>query len=99
MSVVTLQKHVRGWLTRKKVAKELKRKEIEERAKAEFNNAKNVKRNIDPSKAIEALSQANLINKLPSTDQDTFKVQKNLNIDEAAVLIQSCKFNIISKIV
>lgn len=91
-SVVTLQKHVRGWLTRKRVAKDLKRKEIEEREKAEFNNAKNAKRNIDPSKAIEAFSQAKLVNKLPSNDPDTFKVQKNLNIDEAAVLIQSCKF-------
>lgn len=90
-SVVTLQKHVRGWLTRKRVAKELKRREIE----AEFNNAKVVKRNIDPSKAIEAFSQAKLVNKLPSNDPDTFKVQKNLNIDEAAVLIQSCKLSLI----
>lgn len=92
MSVVTLQKNVRGWLTRKRVAKEIKRREIEEREKAEFNNAKIAKRNIDPSKAIEAFSQAKLVNKLPTKDPDTFKVQKNLNIDEAAVLIQSCKF-------
>lgn len=91
-SVVTLQKHVRGWLTRKRVAKELKRKEMEEREKTEFNNAKNVKRNIDPAKAIEAFSQAKLVNKLPTNEPGTIKVQKNLNIDEAAVLIQSCKF-------
>lgn len=105
-SAVTLQKHVRGWLTRRRIQlikererenqerleKERKRREEEEQQKRE-----------NESKAKLAAAKAKIIRKISSQELLPFDVKSNIrrnkennnNVELAAAVIQNRTYNVI----
>ncbi|XP_058463872.1 myosin-IIIb-like isoform X1 [Malaya genurostris] len=97
LSAVTLQKHVRGWLTRRRMNRMLRERQEKERIEQERLEKERVareKKNNEQNKAKQAFAKAKLIHQL--SNQDLIKPSEKQNVDvnnkeneKAAIVIQS----------
>ncbi|XP_077302736.1 myosin-IIIa-like isoform X2 [Arctopsyche grandis] len=98
-SVLTLQKHVRGWITRKQVKEKQKQlfkereKEKERLRQIEIENRRmqkeiQSKQGFD-GKGKSAFMKVKLLKRLSSQDMSDHSEKENLNSNKAAVIIQS----------
>ncbi|XP_015595858.1 myosin-IIIb isoform X2 [Cephus cinctus] len=89
MSVVTLQRHIRGWLSRKHQEEEAKRKRIEEEEKALEVARENLKRNEMNWFKAKISRNASHDSVEPKESREPKHGKENLNKNDAAVIIQS----------
>lgn len=80
LSALTLQKHVRGWLTRRKI-KLMQERNIREKIEKEKKNNEN--------KMMHFMSRSALLKKLDSDEERIYQQEKE---NRAASVIQSCKW-------
>ncbi|XP_050079971.1 myosin-IIIb-like isoform X2 [Anopheles maculipalpis] len=100
LSAVTLQKHVRGWLTRRRMRllKEKQERERErlEQERLEKERLAKEKKNNEQNKAKQALAKAKLIHQLSNHQLEAKHIHEKRNVDmnnkeneRAAIVIQS----------
>ncbi|XP_055600168.1 myosin-IIIb-like isoform X2 [Uranotaenia lowii] len=97
VSAVTLQKHVRGWLTRRRMNKLLREKQEKERQEKERLEKERIareKKNNEQNKAKQAFAKAKLIHQMSNGDlikssDKTHMDMNNKENEKAAIVIQS----------
>ncbi|XP_055618927.1 myosin-IIIb-like isoform X2 [Toxorhynchites rutilus septentrionalis] len=97
MSAVTLQKHVRGWLTRRrmnKLMRERKEKERLEQERLEKERLAREKKNNEQNKVKQALAKAKLIHQYTNNELNKPSEKHSVDVnnkenEKAAIVIQS----------